>query len=81
MLDSINTQTIGLLTASKFLRMNLPEPARCMHMDHEYPLQTAMPPWRTKYWVSCGILSMGFSHYSPDVPCDFANFVNHLTFQ
>ena len=49
-------------------------------MDHEYPLQTTMPPWRTRYRVSGGILSVGFSHYSLDVPCDFANFVDHLMF-
>ena len=39
-----------------------------------------MPPWRTKYTVLGDVLSMGFSHYSPDVPCDFADFVDHLTF-
>ena len=30
--------------------------------------------------VSGGVIFAGFSHYSPDVPCDFANFVDHLMF-
>ena len=60
--------------------MSPPELARCMHMDHEYPLQTAVTLCRTRYSVSSGTLSMGFGHYSLDVPCDFANFVDPLTF-
>ena len=80
-LEFVNTQTVGVLPASNFLKMNLPEPARYMHMDHECLLQTTMPPWRTKYWVSGGILFVGSSHYSLDVPCDFANFVDHLMFR
>ena len=44
-----------------------------MHMDHQ-------PPPETSYWVSGDVLSVGLGHYSPDVPCDFANFDDHLTF-
>ena len=76
----VNTQTVRVLLASKFLKTNLPKSARCMHMDHECLLQTFMPPWRTRYTVSGDVLFVAFVHYSPDVPCDFANFVDHLTF-
>ena len=79
-MDTVNTQTIKVLPASKCLKTNLPEPARCMHMDHECLLQTTQPPGGTRYTVSGDVLSVGFSHYSPDVPCDFDNFVDHLTF-
>ena len=44
------------------------------------PILDNHAPRRTRYMVSDGILSVGFSHYSPDVPCDFVNFVDHLTF-
>ena len=30
--------------------------------------------------MSGDVLSVVLGHYSPDVPCDFANFVDHLMF-
>ena len=72
-LGLVNTQTVGVLPTSNFFMMSQPENERFMHMDHQ-------PPFGTKYWVSGDVLSVGLSHYSPDVPCDFANFVDHLLF-
>ena len=52
----VNTQTIGVLLASKFLMMSQPEIKRFMHMDHQ-------PTFRTRYWVSGDVPFVGFGHY------------------
>ena len=72
----VNTQTVRVLPASKFLEMTLPEPARGMHMDHDAYFRQLCPPWRTRYMVSGDVLYVGFTHYSLDVPYDLAKFVD-----
>ena len=62
-----------MLLESKFLMMSAPEIERFMHIDHQ-------PPFETRYCVLGDVLFVGLGHYSPDVPCDFANFVDYLTF-
>ena len=49
----------GCYLHQNFLMMSSPELVRFMHMDHENPLQTAMPPFKTRYWVSGDVFSAG----------------------